>query len=268
MLPGPARREESAPLPVPDAQSRRAVLAVCGWLLLAVGLVFAQTVRHGFVNIDDGVYVSENPHILRGLTASGIAWVFSHSHVGNWHPLTGLSHMLDCQIYGLNAGGHHLTNVLLHAATAILLFLVLRQLTGDLWPSAIVAALFAVHPLRVESVAWIAERKDVLSGLCFVLTLGAYAWFVRGPFSRRRYLLLLVIFALGLMSKPMLVTVPALLLVLDYWPLGRFAGGPCRRQTPPVTWRNAPRLQGEALSAGHCCWKSSLSWRWWPCFAC
>jgi tetratricopeptide (TPR) repeat protein len=210
------------PLPVLGPQTRRQVLAVCGLLLLAVGLVFAQTVRHAFVNIDDGVYVSENPHISHGLTASGVAWVFTNSHAGNWHPLTGLSHILDSQIHGLNAGGHHLTNVLLHAAAAMALFLVLWQMTGGLWPSAMVAALFAVHPLRVESVAWIAERKDVLSGLCFALTLGAYVWFLRRPSSRARYLVLLLVFALGLMAKPMLVTLPAVLLLLDYWPLGRF----------------------------------------------
>ncbi len=229
MLPASAGENKSAPLPVLGAETRREVLAVCGLLLLAVGLVFGQTVRHGFVNMDDGEYVSENPHVLRGLSASGVAWVFSHSHSANWHPLTGLSHMLDAQIYGLRAGGHHLTNILLHATTAMLLFIVLRQLTGGLWCSAMVAALFAVHPLRVESVAWIAERKDVLSGLCFVLTLGAYGRFVRGPFSWGRYLLLLVIFALGLMAKPMLVTLPALLLLLDYWPLGRMSASP----TPP-----------------------------------
>jgi tetratricopeptide (TPR) repeat protein len=212
------------------AGTRRQALAVCGLLLLAVAMVFVQTVRYGFVNLDDGEYVSENLHIFPGLSMSGIAWVFSHAHAANWHPVTGMSHMLDCQIYGLRAGGHHLTNVLLHAATAIALFLLLRQITGSFWPAALVAALFAVHPLRVESVAWIAERKDVLSGLCFVLILGTYVWYVRGPASWHRYLPLAVLFAMGLMAKPMLVTVPALLLVLDYWPLGRMAGSPLRRR--------------------------------------
>jgi hypothetical protein len=128
---------------------------------------------------------------------------------------------LDCQVYGLNAGGHHLTNVLLHAVTAILLFLVFWQMTGGLWPSALVAAIFAVHPLHVESVAWVSERKDVLSGLCFVLTLGAYVGYVRHRFSVVRCLAVIVFFALGLMAKPMLVTLPLVLLLLDYWPLGR-----------------------------------------------
>ena len=140
-----------------------------------------------------------------------------------WHPLTSLSHMLDCQIHGLNPGGHHITNVVLHATTAILLFLVLRSMTAALWRSALVAALFAVHPLHVESVVWVAERKDVLSGLFFVLALGAYARFTRKPDSISRYLVVLLAFALGLMSKPMLVTFPFVLLLLDYWPLNRSA---------------------------------------------
>jgi tetratricopeptide (TPR) repeat protein len=199
-----------------------AVASVCAALLLAIGLVFGQTVRHDFVNYDDPAYVSENPHINAGLTGQGIAWVFSHVHANNWHPLTSISHMLDCQCYGLWAGGHHLTSVLLHAATAVLLFLVLVRMTGDLWPSACAAALFAIHPLRVESVAWVAERKDVLSGLFFMLTLAAYVRYVRRPFSPANYLTVLAMFALGLLSKPMLVTVPFVLLLLDYWPLARF----------------------------------------------
>ena len=133
--------------------------------------------------------------------------------------------MLDCQIYGLNAGGHHLTNVLLHAATVILLFLVLQRMTGQLWSSALAAAIFAAHPLRAESVAWVTERKDVLSGLFFVLTLGAYVGYVRHPFSLVRYLAVMVSFALGLMAKPMLVTLPFVLLLLDYWPLARVLYG-------------------------------------------
>ena len=143
------------PAPRFGTRNRYQILAVCGFLLLAVAMVFGQTIRYQFVNYDDTVYVCENPHVAGGLTAQGIAWVFTHQHGGNWHPLTSLSHMLDCQLYGLNAGGHHLTNVLLHAATAVLLFLVLWRMTGGFWPGAVVAALFAVHPLRVESVAWV-----------------------------------------------------------------------------------------------------------------
>ena len=245
-------RQDQAPSPAdaqggvapgPESRTWHSYLApaVCGFLLLAVGLVFGQTVRHEFVNFDDDLYVYENPPIARGLTAPGIVWVFTHSHGANWHPVTGLSHLLDCQVYGLNAGGHHLTNVLLHAATAILLFLVLWRMTGGFWASTLVAALFAVHPLRVESVAWVTERKDILSGLFFTLTLGAYVWYVSGPFSLRRYLLLVVVFTLGLMAKAMLVTLPLLLLLLDYWPLGRLAHR-ATEETPVPSGRRPGRL--------------------------
>ena len=184
-------------------------------------MVFGQTLHHEFVNLDDEDYVYENPTVSRGLTSYGITWAFTHTYASNWHPLTWISHMLDCQLYGLNPGGHHLTSVLLHAATAILLFLVLRQMTGALWASAFVAAVFAIHPLRVESVAWVSERKDVLSGLFFMLTLAAYVRYARGTFSPGRYLMVVLCFAMGLMAKPMLVTLPFVLLLLDYWPLGR-----------------------------------------------
>jgi tetratricopeptide (TPR) repeat protein len=196
---------------------------VCGFLLLAVALVFGQTLGHGFVNFDDDDYVYKNPHVKGGLSLEGVAWACTQGYAANWHPLTWLSHMLDCQIYDLQPWGHHLSNVLLHAAAAILLFLVLRRMTGRLWPSALVAAVFAVHPLRVESVAWVAERKDVLSGLFFMLTLAAYGRYVRRPSSLGRYLLVMLLFALGLLAKPMLVTVPFVLLLLDYWPLRRFS---------------------------------------------
>ena len=184
-------------------------------------MVFGQTVHYGFVNYDDDQFVYANPHIAPGLTGQGIVWAFTHFEGHYWIPLSRLSSMLDCQFYGLNAGGHHLTNVLLHAAATILLFLIFWRMTGGLWPSALVAALFAVHPLHVESVAWVTERKDVLSGLFFVLTLGTYVWYVQKPSSLGRYLLLVTVFALGLITKPMLLTLPFVLLLLDYWPLGR-----------------------------------------------
>jgi protein O-mannosyl-transferase len=213
-------------LPIPPGASVSwatsiGVSAVCGFLLMAIVLVFGQTVGHDFINYDDNNYVYANPHITHGLTAQEIAWAFTSDYASNWHPLTWIFHMLDYQIYGLWPGGHHLTNVLLHAATAISLFLVLLKMTGDLWPSAFAAAVFAIHPLRVESVAWAAERKDILSGLFFMLTLAAYLGYVRRPFSLKRYLLVIAFFALGLMAKPMLVTLPFVLLLLDYWPLGR-----------------------------------------------
>ncbi|MBU4271406.1 MAG: tetratricopeptide repeat protein [Planctomycetes bacterium] len=238
------------PLNENNPGSPRQVLAVCVLLLLAVGLVFGRTVNHEFINLDDDVCVSENPWVSEGLTAQSIGWAFTSRHVGNWDPLTWISHIVDWRIYGENAGGHHLTNLLLHAATAILLFLVLRQMTGRLWPSALAAALFAVHPLRVESVAWVTERKDVLSGLFFMLTLAAYVGYARHRrFSLVRYLAVIVLFALGLMSKPMLVTLPCVLLLLDYWPLRRTSS-----QRPAAV---AARLAAEKIPlfalAAACC---------------
>jgi tetratricopeptide (TPR) repeat protein len=205
------------------AKPRVTNLLVCLGLVVVTWAVFGQTLTHDFVNFDDHVYVYENPLVTRGLTTEGIIGAFTHTHARNWHPLTTLSHMLDCQLYGLNASGHHLTNVILHTISVLLLFLVLKQMTGAFWQSAFVAALFAIHPLHVESVAWIAERKDVLSAVFFMLTLAAYAHYARSP-SALRYLLVALLFAFGLMSKPMLVTLPFVLLLLDYWPLGRIGG--------------------------------------------
>src|SRR5215471_5487113 len=156
------------------AKSRVMDLLVCLVLVAVTWTVFGQTLTHDFVNFDDHVYVYENPLVIRGFSTEGIIGAFTHTHARNWHPLTTLSHMLDCQLYGLNAGGHHLTNVILHTISVLLLFLVLKQVTGALWQSGFVAVLFAIHPLHVESVAWIAERKDVLSAVFFMLTLGAY----------------------------------------------------------------------------------------------
>ncbi len=174
------------------------------------------------VNYDDNNYIYENPTITSGFTAHGIVRAFIGRHSGNWHPLATLSHMLDCELWGLRAGGHHVTNIVLHTIAVVLLFLVLQQMTGALWQSAFVAALFAIHPLRVESVAWISERKDVLSAVFFMLTLGAYIRYTRSP-ALSRYLAMSILFALGLMCKPMLMTAPFVLLLLDYWPLKRFA---------------------------------------------
>jgi tetratricopeptide (TPR) repeat protein len=195
--------------------------AVCGLLLLAVGLVFGQTAGFGFVNLDDTAAVYQNRLVTGELTLRGVWAVFTRGHFESWAPLTGLSHMLVWHLLGHGAAVHHLTNVCLHAAAAVVLLMVLWQMTGCLWPSALAAAVFAVHPLRVESVAWVTERKDVLSGLFFMLTLAAYLGYVRRPFSLGRYLTVLVCFAVGLAAKPMAVTLPFLLLLLDYWPLGR-----------------------------------------------
>jgi tetratricopeptide (TPR) repeat protein len=229
--------------------SRRLVIGMCVFLAAITFAVFGQTLRHEFINYDDPSYVYENPVVIRGLNLKGIEWAFTHIVLSNWHPLTMISHMLDCQMYGLNAGGHHLTNVLLHTGSVLLLFLVLRRLTGFLWRSAFVAAVFAIHPLHVESVAWVAERKDVLSAFFFLLTIWAYARYVEKQsrvegrassagggslaLDPRRwtldYCLVLLFFALGLMSKPMVVTLPLVLLLLDYWPLARLS-----RFTPPT----------------------------------
>ena len=209
----------------PSVRGRRAKarvidLVICLGLVAVTWAVFGQTLAHDFVNFDDHVYVYENPLVLRGFSTQGMIAAFTHTHARNWHPLTTISHMLDCQLYALNAGGHHLTNVILHTIAVLLLFLVLRQMTDALWQSAFVAALFAIHPLHVESVAWIAERKDVLSAVFFMLTLAAYTRYARAP-SPARYLLVALLFTFGLMSKPMLVTLPFVLLLLDYWPLDR-----------------------------------------------
>jgi tetratricopeptide (TPR) repeat protein len=198
------------------------LFGVCAFLVLIIWVVFGQTCNYNFVNFDDEIYVYDNPNVSNGLTLHGIAMAFTAYHMDNWVPLTVLSHMLDCQIYGLNAGGHHLSNVLLHTTSAVLLFLILHRVTTALWRSAVVAAVFAIHPLSVESVVWVAARKDVLSGLFFMLTLLAYASYARKPASLTRYLAVLLLFALGLMCKSMSVTMPFVLLLMDYWPLRRF----------------------------------------------
>src|SRR5882757_774235 len=183
--------------------------------------VFSQTSHYNFVNFDDDMYVYNAPAIQAGPTLKGVAAAFTSPHARNWHPLTTVSHMLDCRLYGLNAGGHHATNVVLHTIAVLLLFRVLRQMTGAFWKSAILAALFAVHPLHVESVAWVSERKDVLSAVFFFLMLDAYLRYARAA-SITRYFVVTALFVAGIMSKPMLVTAPIVLLVLDYWPLRRF----------------------------------------------
>ncbi len=189
-------------------------------LALTTLLVFLPAGGFQFVNFDDTDYITDNPVVKHGLTPAGLAWAFSGYHVSNWHPVTWLSHMMDCSLFGVNAGAHHFVNVLFHAANTALLFTLLWRLTQRLWPSALVAALFAWHPLHVESVAWISERKDVLSTFFALLALLSYAKYAKEN-CRRSFWYALIFFALGLMSKPMLVTLPFVLLLLDYWPLGR-----------------------------------------------
>ncbi|MCX5835136.1 MAG: tetratricopeptide repeat protein [Deltaproteobacteria bacterium] len=193
---------------------------ICTLLVLLTAAVYLQVGSHEFITYDDTVYLTENPIVRGGLTLEGLRWAFTTTEASNWHPLTWLSHMLDCQFFGPNAGAHHLVNLLFHLANTVLLFLVLRWMTGAVWRSAFVAALFALHPLHVESVAWIAERKDVLSTFFFFMILAAYIHYTKRQ-RWQRYLLVLFGFSLGLLAKPMLVTLPFVLLLLDYWPLGR-----------------------------------------------
>ncbi len=195
-------------------------LIVMALLTITVLAVFWQVHKFEFINYDDDKYVNENSHISTGLAWQNIKWVFTNEHASNWHPLTGLSHILDCQLFDLKPGLHHLVNLFWHIANTLLLFIVLRKMTAVTWQSAFVAALFALHPTHVESVAWISERKDVLSTCFWILTMAAYFSYVQKP-NAARYILALVLFAMGLMAKPMLVTLPFVLLLLDYWPLDR-----------------------------------------------
>jgi tetratricopeptide (TPR) repeat protein len=240
---------------------------ICVLLVLSVIAVYCPALNFAFIDYDDGDYILNNPQVMRGLSWSGVAWAFTHFCASNWHPLTWLSHMLDVQLYGLNAGGHHATNVLFHAANTVLLFLWLRRATDFVWRSTLVAALFGLHPLHVESVAWVAERKDVLSTFFFLLTLMAYTRYVQKPEFRSQkselhlaifnsfflspfYWLALFCFALGLMSKPMLVTLPFVLLLLDYWPLNRIGNSESGvRNLKMVLVEKAPFF---VLSAGSC----------------
>jgi hypothetical protein len=185
-------------------------------------LVYRNVQYYDFIVFDDHVYVTDNPHILSGFSWDNLVWALTALEAGFWHPLTWLSLMGDRALFGLNPGGYHWTNVVFHLASTLLLFLVLQRMTGALWRSALVAALFALHPLHVESVAWIAARKDVLSGFFWVLTMWLYVGYTEHP-SSWRYLGVAFVFILGLMSKPMVVTLPLVLLLLDYWPLERLS---------------------------------------------
>ncbi len=234
------RREHQVRLG-PAAEPRRAALGLSALLLLLVAVIYAQVRTFTFVNLDDQQYVTANPMVLRGLGWDGVAWAFADFHAANWHPLTWLSHMADVTSFGLDAGSHHLVNVALHALNAVLLLAFLARATGATWRSAIVAALFAVHPLHVESVAWVSERKDVLSGLCFFLALHAWVSYARRPHVTR-YLAVAGLLALGLLAKPMLVTLPFVLLLLDVWPLGRL-----RLEDGARLGRRAARLVAEKI---------------------
>lgn len=227
-------------------QARRLAPGLAVALAALVVFVFAPVRTFDFVSWDDPWYITRNANVAGGLTWQSAAWAFTAGAPSYWHPVTWLSHLADVEIYGLDPGGHHVTNVLLHAANTLLLFGLLRRLTGRTGRSAFVAALFAIHPLRVESVAWVSERKDVLSALFWMLTLRAYVWYVREP-RARRYVVVLLLFVLGLMAKPMIVTLPIVLLLLDWWPLNRIGNG---------------ASAGPGLSRGA---TSRSQWaEWWP----
>lgn len=203
-----------------EDRDKRVVIGLCLFLIVSIAVVFGQTADFDFVDFDDPTYVSNNPKVPGGLTWGGIKWAFTTMHGANWFPLVWLSLMADRQLFGTGASGFHLVNVMFHTANTLLLFWVLRRYTKELWPSFFVAAFFALHPLHVESVAWVTERKDVLSALFWMLTMLAYLRYVESP-TALRYAIMLACFSLGLMSKPMLVTLPFVLLIMDYWPLRR-----------------------------------------------
>jgi tetratricopeptide (TPR) repeat protein len=218
--------------------TRNNVYAMTAFFAVLIGIVYSPVLFGNFISYDDPAYVTGNDYVKAGLTFQGAAWAFTTFHSYNWHPVTWLSHMLDASLFGLNPAGHHLTSLVFHVANSLLLFGVFRKMTGATWRSLCVAALFALHPLHVESVAWIAERKDVLSTFFWLLTIRAYVGYAKSP-RLAGYLAVVLFFALGLMSKPMLVTLPFVLLLLDYWPLGRFrplpgdAGSSAAADCPP-----------------------------------
>ena len=213
-------------------------------ILIGIGLSilvlvsYWGVVENDFIRFDDPQYVTENPRVQRGLSGEAVVWAFTTtSHVSNWHPLTWLSLMLDRELFGMNAAGYHWTNVLLHLLDGLLLFAALNRMTASLWRSGLVAALFLIHPLHVESVAWVAERKDVLSGLFWMMGLWCYARYAERP-GLVRYLWVVLSFVCGLLSKPMVVTFPFVLLLLDWWPLGRTAGG--KASWTRLVWEKMP----------------------------
>ena len=190
------------------------------FLVLAILVIYSQTINFDFVLLDDDVYVTNNPHFNRGLRSEGIKAAFTRAHGGFWIPLTWVSYMIDSQLHGMKPGGYHMTNILFHILNTLLVFTVFRKMTGDLWRCGFIAALFAVHPIHVESVAWVAERKDLLFAFFWLLTMWGYLHYVRQP-GIKRYLPVFMFFSAGLMAKPMIVTLPFVLLLLDYWPLKR-----------------------------------------------
>lgn len=244
----------------PVASPRAATVLTAAVLALLVLLAYVPSVDNGFVSYDDGVYIVDNPWVRGGLSPEGLRWAFLSTRANNWHPLAWLSHMADVSLFGLWPGGHHLTGVILHGATAVAVMLVLRAATGALLPAALAAALFALHPLRVESVAWAAERKDLLAGFMWVLALAAYVRHARRPASALPALVLLAQTA-ALLAKPTAVTLPFALLVFDWWPLGRLRFGPNVGAGIPVRrllLEKIPLFTASALSAAVTLWVQGL----------
>src|SRR5277367_971979 len=234
---------------------RKRNLILCLLLALATIALYSPVARDPFLNYDDAAHVADNPHVRAGLTWSTVVWAFRTSEASDWHPITWLSHALDCQMFGLNPAGPHMVNVLIHAANAVLLFLILQSATGFTWRSLAVAALFALHPINVESVAWIAERKNVLSAFFFLIALGAYGWYASRP-GVARYLAVTLAYAFALMSKAQVITFPFALLLLDYWPLRRFAREDGEDDAPvrgtsfgKLVWEKVPWFALSAVSA-------------------
>jgi protein O-mannosyl-transferase len=232
---------------------KKSVFMVCLMLCGAILIPYWQVKNHSFTNYDDNLYITENPIVQKGLTPQGIAWAFTTGHTANWHPLTWISHMIDCGVFGNNPGAHHLVNVVFHIANTLLLFLILLAMTGGMWKSAFVAALFALHPMHVESVAWAAERKDVLSAFFWMLTMLAYFRYVKLG-GTGRYTLVVLCFVLGLLSKPMVVSLPLVLFLLDFWPLNRIGLGQTSESIPRVSLRKAiiEKLPLLALTLASC----------------
>ena len=216
-------------------------------LVLATLLLYGRVTHHEFV-WDDSAYVTKNIHVSTGLNLGNVVWAFTSFHQGNWHPLTWISHMADCQLFGLNSGPHHFVNVVLHAVNVLLLYWLLQRATGAVWRSFLVAALFAAHPLNVETVAWVAQRKSLLCTLFSLLTVAAYGWYVRRP-DWKKYLVVAAAFSLALMSKPMAVSLPLVLLLLDYWPLERYDDLPFRRKWVRLSMEKLPLLLMSAASS-------------------
>ena len=227
---------------------RQKPILLSALLVLATLLLYGPVTHHEFLRFDDAQYVTRNIHVNTGLNLGNVVWALASFEEGNWHPLTWISHMADCQLFGLNSGAHHLVNVALHVANILLLFFLLQRATGAVGRSFLVAALFAVHPLNVETVAWVAERKSLLCTLFSFLSIGAYGWYVRRP-DWRKYLVVVAAFALALMSKPMAVSLPLVLLLLDYWPLERYEDLPFRRKWVWLSLEKLPLLLLSAASS-------------------